>query len=104
MVVHPLTQIVVPIVAWVTAGLLTPGVRAAFGKIAVPTITSEPVVAAGSLEGSGVGEGAVSVAVDVATGLPDWDAGPDVTPFAEQPVSANATTARASRLLFMSER
>ena len=43
--VHPVTQIVRPMVAWVTEGLSAPGVRAELGRTAPAALTVIPLVA-----------------------------------------------------------
>jgi len=42
--VHPVTQIVRPMVAWVTVGLIAPGVRAELGRTAPAALTVIPPV------------------------------------------------------------
>lgn len=42
--VHPDTQIVWPILAWLTEGLTAPGVRARFGSTAPAALTTMPPV------------------------------------------------------------
>ena len=46
--VHPDTQIVRPMVAWVTDGLIAPGVRAELGRTAPAELTEMPPVFLGA--------------------------------------------------------
>jgi hypothetical protein len=60
--VHPATQMVLPMVAWVTEGLIAPGVRAEFGKTAPAALTTSPTAA-------GMTRAAVGVDVWVGCGV-----------------------------------
>jgi hypothetical protein len=91
-------------VAWVTAGFVAPGVREALGKIAAPTITSEPVDAAGPPEGVEKADGVELVATEVGTGLSGLFGTVDDPVPVEQPVNAITTTPTTSSVRFIFER
>jgi hypothetical protein len=76
-VVQPATQMVLPMLDWVTAGLTAPGVRREFGRTAPAALTVSPAAAGTTRAAVGGGAGCGGLVVEglvagLVDGAADW--------------------------------